>query len=377
MIRVGIYLGSMSGPGTGAWTRFIALAEQLNHRENLQVTVFTDDEKAHLMAEYCNINVVTVPKTSRIHKAVRLRRDIERLVAKNNLDVLHFETLPIPKGINTKIVYTLHDLRSHYPRQIGGGTWRDIPRKIALKRISTRVDFVVTPSQWAKADINRLLGVSLEKIIVIPQILKIPSDITTNKYTTLPGKKRYVLALGHIEIRKNLSLLVKALQCEEWPQDITLQIIGRDLGQRKVLEDLYKTNSQNELIIGSEVTEEEKWILINSAAVIVVPSLIEGYGIVSVEGVLAGVPVLVSDQSALPEVIGVTEAVLPAHDPKAWAIEIKKLTVDQEKCDLLVSREIEYLRVMQQIDYVGALIETYLSLDTPRRENLTGRTRNK
>ncbi len=375
--RVGIYLGSMSGPGTGAWTWFIALAEELELHREFQVIVFVDSEKAQLLDTFRRLKVVPTPNKSRVHKLFWLRREIRQLIKEQNLDAIHFFTLPIPKGLNVKIIYTLHDLRSHYPRQIGGGTWKDIPRKIALKRISKKVDIFVTPSQWAKRDIHRILKVSLEKIIVIPQILKIPATVSATKGIRPEGGEKFVLALGHIEIRKNLQLLVRALQSDFWPKDTSLQIVGRDLGERRHLEELHKRNPKNKLIIRSEVSEETKWQLINSATVIAVPSLIEGYGIVTVEGILAGVPVLVSDQSALPEVVGVPEAILPTHDPKAWAIEIKKLTADQEKCDLLVSREIEYLRVTQQIDYVGALIKTYSSLDSPRRENLTGRTRNK
>jgi glycosyltransferase involved in cell wall biosynthesis len=374
--RVGIYLGSMSGPGTGAWNWFLALAEELELHRDFQVIVFVDYEKAQLLEPFRGLKVVSTPNRSRIHKLFRLRREIRYLIKEHNLDTLHFFTLPVPSGLNINTVYTLHDLRSNYPRKIGGGTWKDLPRKIALKRMPRKVDFVVTPSQWAKRDIHRILRVSLERIIVVPQILKIPLTVPTTKRVRIETQETYVLALGHIEIRKNLELLVLALQSDFWPKDTALRIVGRDLGQRKNLEKRYQKNPRNELVIQSEVSEEMKWELINSATVIVVPSLIEGYGIVTVEGVLAGVPVLVSDQSALPEVIGVPQAILSAYDSEAWALEIKNLIEDEKRREYLVAKEVDYLKQSQDVKHVIDLLAAYSSPDKQPTINSKKRSEN-
>ena len=376
MTRVGIYLGSMSGPGTGAWTWFIALAEELELHRDFRVIVFIDSEKAQLLEPFRGIDVVLTPSRSRVHKLFRLRREIRHLIEEFNLDAIHFFTLPIPNGLNIKTIYTLHDLRSHYPREIGGGTWKDMPRKLALKKISKKVDFFITPSQWAKRDIHRVLKVSLEKIIVVPQILKIPATVSATSGIRSEGGERFVLALGHIEVRKNLQVLVRALQSDFWPRDTSLQIVGRDLGERQHLEELHRRNPKNQLIVQSEVSEETKWQLINSATVIAVPSLIEGYGIVTVEGILAGVPVLVSDQSALPEVVGVPEAILSAHDPEVWALEISKLVEDQNGREKLVKKEVDYLKKSQDGIYITHLLQVYVSSNTPQLSNVTKEVRN-
>ncbi len=84
------------------------------------------------------------------------------------------------------------------------------------------------------------------------------------------------------------------------------------------------TSSATTTFLGP-VSEGDKWWLLAHAEIVAVPSLLEGFGIVALEAILAGTPVLVADTSALPEVVGNPLAVLPPDDHEAWSQRIREL----------------------------------------------------
>jgi glycosyltransferase involved in cell wall biosynthesis len=87
------------------------------------------------------------------------------------------------------------------------------------------------------------------------------------------------------------------------------------------------------------ISEEEKYSLLANAEVVLIPSLLEGFGIVVCEAIRAGTPVLVADRAALPEVVGVDDAVLPARDSSAWATAVSDLVADPARTRSLLARE--------------------------------------
>ncbi len=358
--KIGIFIGEMSGPGSGAWTWLFTILEQLSHVENLDVVVFTRVEWSTYLQEIPGIRIEVTKRQNLISRLLLTSRQVRRMVKMAHLDAAHFCTLPLPKRLDCTVVYTLHDLRSHYPPELGGGSWRDIPRKIALSRVKNKVDAVITPSEWAKNDVFRKLQVPLEKISVIPMLSIKTSDRNIGENTKIENGEPYVLALGHLEVRKNLGLLVRATQSVYWPKGVSLRIVGKDVDQRQNLESIYKEKMGAEIFFQSEVSETEKWQLIDGAAVIALPSYIEGFGILTLEGISAGVPVLVSDQSALPEVVRVEESILSVDDADQWAKAIGTMCTNTEIRQTVMLEQRKQLKRFQDPAIIRRLVEVYL-----------------
>jgi glycosyltransferase involved in cell wall biosynthesis len=145
----------------------------------------------------------------------------------------------------------------------------------------------------------------------------------------------YALFVGGLEPRKNLEALVAAFGALEGG-DAWLVIAGGPVrwfpeGERRVDEAIagLRTAVRSRVVRTGYVTGEDKRALVAGATCIAYPSLAEGFGLPVLEGFAAGVPVLTSNVSALPEVAG-DAAVLVAPDPIAIADGLGRLMSDAE-----------------------------------------------
>lgn len=116
---------------------------------------------------------------------------------------------------------------------------------------------------------------------------------------------RYAVVLGTLEPRKNLQLLIRALDCPQIARsNLKLVIIGRrGWLVDQVLRDL-STEAQQRLIFSGFVTEFVKYRLIKACEFLIFPSVYEGFGIPAIEAMTLGKPVLAARSSSFPEVIG-------------------------------------------------------------------------
>jgi glycosyltransferase involved in cell wall biosynthesis len=134
-----------------------------------------------------------------------------------------------------------------------------------------------------------------------------------------------------MDIRKNLDNLVRAF-AKVVPQmpELKLVITGNN---RKMGEELKKETEawgvENSVVLPGYVEEKVLWSLIRQANCICYPSLIEGFGGPVLEGFAAGVPVITSDTSSLPEVAG--EAALQVEPESEEEITQAILKVVREK----------------------------------------------
>ena len=165
------------------------------------------------------------------------------------------------------------------------------------------------------------MGVPSDKILVLPPIVRRPPEPPENQNW---GAQSYVLALGHLEYRKNLETLVRATQELSWPDDLELWLAGADNGSLDNLRRIAGPNPRRVRFLGA-VTDSEKWHLLSRATLVAVPSLIEGFGIVAVEAPLMGTPAIVSDRTSLAELAEHPLATVNPTSPSDWAERIAKI----------------------------------------------------
>lgn len=128
----------------------------------------------------------------------------------------------------------------------------------------------------------------------------------------------YILALSNLEPRKNLESLVQAYSSlpAATKKKYKLLIVGANGWKAdKLLESI---GSADTIIRPSEyVTDEDKPAIISGATMLVYPSHYEGFGMPPLEALACGVPVITSDNSSLPEVVGEAGIMIDSHDLKA------------------------------------------------------------
>ncbi len=71
-------------------------------------------------------------------------------------------------------------------------------------------------------------------------------------------------------------------------------------------------------------------LLYKHAAAVIVPSLYEGFGLPVLEAMASGTPVVVSDRSSLPELVGDAGLIVPADEPEAWRKALEKVVGDSD-----------------------------------------------
>jgi glycosyltransferase involved in cell wall biosynthesis len=210
----------------------------------------------------------------------------------------------------TKLAITVHDLSPVVTPQFYDTKRRLWHKFLNYKKAFHRANVLFAVSEYTKNDLIKIFKIPAEKIRVIyPGVdhktfqpsIPVPELRQVRNLYGLPGK--FILFLNTIEPRKNLAGLIKAF--EKTGGDSWLVIAGR-LGWKYSQDfELIKNSRKSAKIkyIGY-VNEGHKAALIKLARALVYPSFYEGFGFQPLEAMAVGTPVLVSQLSALPEVVG-------------------------------------------------------------------------
>ncbi|HEX6864937.1 MAG TPA: glycosyltransferase family 4 protein [Thermoanaerobaculia bacterium] len=196
--------------------------------------------------------------------------------------------------------------------------WAKAPLQIALGRLTAFVaDLVLAPSAATAEEIRRDYGVS--EVGVLPNVtggLAVPPAVPSEE------REGYLLFVGRLRIRKGVEVLFEALHAVRRTYSGARLLIAGDGEHRAALE-----RKAAELGLGPAVVflgrcdASRVRGLLAGAAALVVPSTYEGMPLVVLEAMEAGLPVVASRVSGIPEVVedGRTGWLVPPEDPGALA----------------------------------------------------------
>ena len=240
-------------------------------------------------------------------------------------------------------VLTIHDLSVlHYPQ------WHPPSRRLILgnllERSVRKADLVLCVSSTVKEDIVERLGVSPSRVRVTPltpaQHFKpaLPEQVSAvRKKYQLPSQ--YVLYVGNIEPRKNLTRLVLAWEsvCSAGSCEIPLVLVGRRAWlYRETLRVIRASRQTRRIHLTGYVAEEDLPALYSGARLLAYPSLFEGFGLPVLEAMACGIPVLASDIKPLREVAEGAALLVDPTDPRALGEALRTL-VEERSPSLLSS----------------------------------------
>jgi glycosyltransferase involved in cell wall biosynthesis len=183
-----------------------------------------------------------------------------------------------------------------------------------VKQIS-QAEAIITISEFSKRELTTLLNVDPAKIYVTPLGVERNFQPGEKRMSGLPDK--YILYLGNLEPRKNLPALLAAYRC--LPQRIKntypLVISGARGWNTKELDRALRLFQKDEnFILTGYVLQAQLPELYRGASLFVYPSLYEGFGLPVLEAMASGVPVVASDTTSLPEVVGDAGVLVNPHD---------------------------------------------------------------
>jgi glycosyltransferase involved in cell wall biosynthesis len=230
---------------------------------------------------------------------------------------------------------TIHDLspleHPEYFRK-GFSTWY----RLFLPFLIKRVKVVFAPSHHVQRKVMERFGI--EKVIVTPNGVN-TSWFFPGAGQKLPGlPRRFILFIGSLQPGKNLGILLKAWDeiNADYP-DLWL-VIGGDSGP--VFHSINISASERVLYLGY-VAEADLPGLYAKAALFVLPSLDEGFGLPALEAMACGTPVIVSDGGALPEVAGDAALIFKSAEPRNLALAMRTILDNEDLSAALVERGYE------------------------------------
>jgi len=224
----------------------------------------------------------------------------------------HFNFSSISVG--AKKIITVHDLSFlRYPEFFSArkNFWH---KCLKVKKAIREADAVIAVSQNTKNDIVELVGIGEEKVRVIysgNNAKKISLDDEDRKKfdEKFRLEKPFILYLGNIEPRKNIANLIKAYnelrnQGREY-KDWQLILAGAPAWKnKKIFSQWNKSDYKESIRFLGYIDDVEKEILYEKAGLFVYPSFYEGFGFPPLEAMSRAVPVICSNTSSLPEVVG-------------------------------------------------------------------------
>ncbi|MFH0943628.1 MAG: glycosyltransferase family 1 protein [Planctomycetota bacterium] len=334
------------GPGySGARTRLLRLLEsyqELERRHDLVLFVRRDAGLADWARSH-EIECVPVdpPPRAEIRWLTGTRCWRRRLRAVR-AGAFQAETLPLPRSLHVPMLATIHDLRA-FELPTNRLSPRSLYARTLLPRSLRRARRIIAVSATTRSGIVSELRCPKERVVVVPNgvdesELRIADPERAGCFRDRFGLTgRFVLALGHLEPRKNLSLLVRALHLlREAPGflDLSLVLAGRDecgLSPRLSRE---ARRLQVPLVLTGPISDQERAAALRSASCLAVPSRLEGFGMVPLEAMAVGCPVVGARAGALPEVIGDAGLLVDPTSAEELARELGRLLSDED----LVSR---------------------------------------
>ncbi len=142
----------------------------------------------------------------------------------------------------------------------------------------------------------------------------------------------YFLYVGTLEPRKNLVRLIKAFDMvlRKTPGNVQLVLAGgKGWKYEEILDEIRKLNLHDSVRQLGYVPDEDLPGLIRGARAMVYPSLYEGFGLPPLEAMAVGTPVLTSNTSSLPEVVGEAAVMVDPEDVEAMAVAMERLWTDE------------------------------------------------
>jgi glycosyltransferase involved in cell wall biosynthesis len=281
-----------------------------------------------------------------------LQTDAKRLAVEDGLDVFWGPAHALPLGLPAMVkkVLTVHDVVWRaYPETMS--TYNRLVHRLLVDRSIRQADVLLVPSESAKADVAEYLGIKKATIRAVYNGVdrsfypRDPAPAARHIAQKFQVSKEYICGVGTIEPRKNLVTLVEAFQILRKKHRFRGQLlIAGERGWGK--SNIYRRMSQlglteKDVKFLGFVPEEDMPMLYSGALVFVFPSLYEGFGLPLVEAMACGAPVVASNVSSIPEVVGGAAVLVPPQSPEEFAAAILRVGADPELRAALTKQGLE------------------------------------
>ncbi len=257
-----------------------------------------------------------------------------RLLKKLKADVYHHPQFDLPWRIKTPSVVTIHDLKYiEHPEFLDKRSrLKSIYIRKSLQHSLRASNQIIAVSQNTLNDLENRFNFDIEKATVIHHgINSKPQLKPEQKNGTFETLSDFVLFVGTRRPHKNIEGLIRALSIwrTQYQLKLDLVIAGKAYSDYNKPENLAKELAVEPYVHFLDFVSDEKLPeLYNSAKVLVLPSFYEGFGLTLLESMAHGTPVVASNVSSIPEVVGDAGLLVNPEDPEDIAGKIHQIITD-------------------------------------------------
>jgi len=307
------------------------LVRQLQHHPDVQLTLLANTSRH----QFSGIDGVREVAVHRPGGGLWRNLFVRRWVARERPDVYWAPEMVLPHQLAVPTVVTIHDVTP-----LTMAHTKSLRAKLGFRALGDSVRHatrVIAVSDWTRREIERVLGVAGDRVVVVgngvdeqfsPGDRVAACNAVRDRWSL---DRPFVLAVGTLERRKGLEVLFDAARLAAargapWP----LVLAGAE------------GNHGAELAAAADalpgcrrlgpVNDHELVSLYRAADVVAAPSLAEGFGIVPLEAMACGTPVVVAGQSgALEEIGGSAAIVVGSRTAAAWVDGLDAARRDRER----------------------------------------------
>lgn len=308
-MKIGIIADSLNDNFTGVSNYTYNLIDNLSNLDNNDDVFQLINYKTN--QHFSQLKTIKINNPFRVLKTYGWYPYLIRKLKKFDLDIIHNPSqIPTYVKAKQKYILTVHDLTPFIvPSESKFG--RPTIHKILFPRTLRNADKIIADSYNTKKDLINYFKIPADKIRVIYLAASEKFKPLDNQgiYTF---KEKYgfnfsfILYVGTLEGRKNIPFLIKSFyEFRKKSQNVKLVIAGKKGWKYKnIFSMIDELNLNNEIIFTGYVPEEDLPGLYSSADLFVYPSIYEGFGLPPLEAMACGCPVITSNISSLPEVVG-------------------------------------------------------------------------
>lgn len=204
-----------------------------------------------------------------------------------------------------------------------------------------KADAVITISQYSKKELVNKLSIPEEKVKVVylgvdTNVFKPMDKATARKKLGLPQNKKIILHVGSEETRKNISGLFKAFYAlqKKIPESLLLRVGEKRSSSWKLIRQL---GLEGKVRYFSRLSSDDLVSAYNASDIFVFPSYCEGFGLPVLEAMASGQPVVASNTSSLPEILGDSGLMVDPSRYKDLSTAIHTVLTDKNLYNHLVN----------------------------------------
>ena len=301
--------------------------------------------------------------------------ELNRILKHHRCDLLHVPHLFWkPQAIPCPYVVTVHDLLDHLYRVNSASSMKRSLHFQFTKRVLNHAARIFAVSNFSKKDTERIFSVPANKIEVIYNALddrfrlghatEADSKLIAERYQV---NYPFLLYAGRISPHKNVVRIIEAfsalkadLEKDAAYPDLKLIIIGDELSKHPDLRRaVIRSRVQNDVRFLGFVPIGVLRIFYDLAKIFVFPSLYEGFGLPPLEAMAHGTPVVTSNTSSIPEVVGDAAVMVNPENVFEIAHALHRVLLDQAVRDKLKARGLLQAQKFSWDDSVRRMLTVY------------------